>query len=153
MNEQNSHLPFKLNLSHEEAVGLLGSETLFRRFRCAGWIEPLDESFDCLYPRSRVLAAQARLEQGESLPVLPDNIQRQINIRRAAARKAYGETAESYPAETTPLAYDLKEAQKLLGGLGRTSVFRWIKMGRLERIGGTRRVLITRKSVERAASE
>lgn len=52
-----------------------------------------------------------------------------------------------------PVAYDLAQAQQLLGGLSRGTVFAWLAAGRLERVPGTRRVLITRSSLERAASQ
>ena len=49
-------------------------------------------------------------------------------------------------------AYGCKEAQRLLGGVSRWTLYRWIALGRLERVDGTRKVLITRRSLERISA-
>jgi hypothetical protein len=36
-----------------------------------------------------------------------------------------------------------------MGGVGRTTIYKELVLGNLERVAGTRRVLITRKSLER----
>jgi len=50
---------------------------------------------------------------------------------------------------TLPEAYDAKTARRLLGGISRSSLYKELILGNLERVGGTRRVLITRESLER----
>jgi hypothetical protein len=47
-----------------------------------------------------------------------------------------------------PEAYPLSVAQKLLGGISRSSIYRDLHAGRLERMPHTRRVMITRRSIE-----
>ena len=48
-----------------------------------------------------------------------------------------------------PEAYDEKTARHLLGGISRTTLYTELATGRLERLSGTRRVLVTRRSIER----
>lgn len=61
----------KFNLSSREVKHALGSPRLFQRIVRAGWLKPLFPSRDSLYPVSRVLAVQQRLESGEFPPLLP----------------------------------------------------------------------------------
>lgn len=49
------------------------------------------------------------------------------------------------------VAYGLKEARELLGGVSRATIYNWVAIGRLERVPQTRRLLLTRESLERAA--
>ena len=51
-----------------------------------------------------------------------------------------------------PVAYDVKKARELLGGVSRATIYNWLAVGRLERVPGIRRVLITRTSLERVAN-
>ena len=48
-----------------------------------------------------------------------------------------------------PEAYDAKTARYLLGGISRTTLYAELATGRLTRLSGTRRVLVTRRSIER----
>jgi hypothetical protein len=48
-----------------------------------------------------------------------------------------------------PEAYDSATARRLLGGISRTSLYKELVLGHLDRVSGTRRVLITRSSLER----
>ena len=63
-----------------------------------------------------------------------------------------GETAELTAvlaaAAIPPEAYDLPTARRLLGNVGRSTVYRELAVGGLERVPGTNKVLITRKSLE-----
>lgn len=52
------------------------------------------------------------------------------------------------PESPAPVAFDMKEARSLLGGVSRATVYNWLAEGRLERVPGTRKVLITRSSIE-----
>jgi hypothetical protein len=64
----------KLNWSTDEVVEALGSSHLFKQLRFHKWLAPLKESRPgrpCLYPVTRVLAVQARMEAGELPPPLP----------------------------------------------------------------------------------
>ncbi len=64
----------KLNLSTKEVEAALGSKRLFQRLKHAGWIKALFQSRDALYPVSRILAVQRRLEAGDVPPLLPSEI-------------------------------------------------------------------------------
>jgi len=55
--------------------------------------------------------------------------------------------AEPVIKSTEPEAFCLEDAQQMLGGVSRATVYRWLDNGRLQRVRDTRRVLITRKSV------
>lgn len=48
-----------------------------------------------------------------------------------------------------PEAYNEKTARYLLGGISRTTLYGELATGRLQRLPGTRRVLVTRRSIER----
>ncbi len=51
--------------------------------------------------------------------------------------------------EPLPAAYDEKTARKLLGGISQATLYRWLAVGKLDRVADTRRLLITRSSIER----
>lgn len=55
------------------------------------------------------------------------------------------------PEVPAPVAFSLNEARELLGGVSRATIYNWVALGRLERVAGTRRLLLTRESIERAA--
>lgn len=60
--------------------------------------------------------------------------------------------ATAFPGESSaplPEAYDEKTARYLLGGISRTTLYAELATGRLQRLAGTRRVLVTRRSIER----
>lgn len=59
-----------------------------------------------------------------------------------------GEVARGEAPEL-PVAYGMAKARQILGGVSRSQVYVWLTQGRLERLPGTRRVLITRESVEK----
>jgi hypothetical protein len=68
------HIFQKLNWSTKEVVEALGSANLFKQLRFHKWLLPLKESRPgrpSLYPVTRVLAVQARMEAGEFPPPLP----------------------------------------------------------------------------------
>lgn len=52
-------------------------------------------------------------------------------------------------AAEVPMAFDLAAVRRILGGVSRSQIYVWLTLGRLERLPGTRRVLITRASVEK----
>lgn len=52
-------------------------------------------------------------------------------------------------APALPVAYGMTSARQMLGGVSRSQVYVWLTLGRLERLPGTRRVLITRESIEK----
>lgn len=76
--------------------------------------------------------------------------------RAQAARWGVGvegealETAASV-APALPVAYDLPTACALLGNVSRATIYNWLVAGKLERVPESRRVLITRRSMERMA--
>ncbi len=61
----------KLNLTTKETAWMIGSPRIFQRLRYHGWLKPLCASRDVLYPKSRILAAQEKMEKGEMPPLLP----------------------------------------------------------------------------------
>lgn len=64
-----------------------------------------------------------------------------------------GEAVDVEPVHPTePTAFNLEDAKRLLGGIGRSTIYQMLYDGRLERVPGVRRVLITRRSIERAAA-
>jgi hypothetical protein len=63
-----------------------------------------------------------------------------------------GETPGDHAGQSAapiPEAYDQATARRLLGGISRTTLYAELATGQLERVSGTRRVLITRRSIER----
>lgn len=56
-------------------------------------------------------------------------------------------------AALEPYAYTVAEACALLGGIGRTSLYRLLARGKLKRLPHTRRVLVTRVSLECLSKE
>ena len=74
--------------------------------------------------------------------------------RQLAARWGVGIEGEAaaFPDDSPaplPEAYDEKTARYLLGGISRTTLYAELATGRLKRMAGTRRVLVTRQSIER----
>lgn len=64
-----------------------------------------------------------------------------------------GETVETGAvAAALPEAYDLETTRRLLGGIGRSTVFEMLWAGKLERVPHIRRTLVTRRSIERLAA-
>lgn len=63
----------------------------------------------------------------------------------------YEGMARSPEVEIKPLpaAYDVKTSCALLGGISEATLYREIKDGKLDRLPDTRRVLVTRESLER----
>lgn len=72
---------------------------------------------------------------------------REFAIRCGAGLAGEATRSESR-SEPLPVAYDAKTARRLLGGVSRSSLYKELVLGRLERVPGTRRVLITRSSLE-----
>lgn len=62
-----------------------------------------------------------------------------------------GEGGGLLPPPELPHAYNEKESRRLLGGISRSTLYNWIAIGRLEKVPGCRRLLLTRESIERAA--
>jgi hypothetical protein len=48
-----------------------------------------------------------------------------------------------------PEAYDSANARQLLGGISRTSLYRLLARGKLSRLPDTRKILVTRASIDR----
>lgn len=71
--------------------------------------------------------------------------------RSLAARWGVGVEGEVARGEIPelPVAYGMAKARQILGGVSRSQVYVWLTLRRLERLPGTRRVLITRESVEK----
>jgi hypothetical protein len=72
---------------------------------------------------------------------------RDFAIRCGAGLEGESTRSESR-FEPLPVAYDAKTARRLLGGVSRSALYKELVLGRLERVPGTRRVLITRTSLE-----
>ena len=73
------------------------------------------------------------------------------DARRVAVACNAGLEGAAVRPEPTRVAYSLQEARELLGGVSRATVYNWVAVGRLERVPNTRRLLVTRQSLERAA--
>jgi hypothetical protein len=76
------------------------------------------------------------------------------DARQHAAKWGVGIEGEAiaFPGDSPPPlpeAYDEKTARYLLGGISRTTLYAELATGRLQRLAGTRRVLVTRRSIER----
>ncbi|HEY0945050.1 MAG TPA: helix-turn-helix domain-containing protein [Opitutaceae bacterium] len=68
-----------------------------------------------------------------------------------------GEISETTPPpadKTTslPEAFDVENACRMLGDISRTTLYRLLVRGKLERVPATRKVLVTRRSIERFCS-
>jgi hypothetical protein len=68
-----------------------------------------------------------------------------------------GEVTEDPPTESRrPLvmeAFDVASACRVLGDISRTTLYRLLVRGQLERLPATRKVLVTRRSIERFCSK
>ena len=72
--------------------------------------------------------------------------------RAFCVRAGFGlEGPATRPSDSRPVPafYDEKTARTLLGGLSRSTLYREIIRGNLERVPGMRKILITRQSLER----
>ena len=59
-----------LNLTTREAIALIGSKRILQRLRHYGWLVPLQDSRDLLFPVCRVVEVQRRMA-GDMPPPLP----------------------------------------------------------------------------------
>jgi hypothetical protein len=55
----------------------------------------------------------------------------------------------SPPPVEVPFAFDIPTSMHLLGNVSRSSIYRWVATNELKRVPDTRKVLITRASMER----
>lgn len=65
-----------LNVRGKDLNEIFGSPKLVKRLKHFKWLESLYESNDPIYPWSRILAVQKRLENGEMPPQLPSDAKR-----------------------------------------------------------------------------
>ncbi len=63
-----------------------------------------------------------------------------------------GPSATPGNATAAPVSFNLAETQRLLGGVSRTTIYRDVARGRLTRVPGLRRVLVTYESIQRRVS-
>ena len=80
--------------------------------------------------------------------------------RRLATKWGFGlegeATEESITATQTAIAaaaFDVVSACRVLGNISRTTLYRLLVRGKLERLPATRKVLVTRRSIERFCSK
>jgi hypothetical protein len=69
-----------------------------------------------------------------------------------------GEVMEEEPQRTkgnvgAVEAFDVASACHIMGGISRTTLYRLLLRGKLERLPATRKVLVTRRSIERFCSQ
>ncbi len=64
----------KLNFTTKEVISALGSPRLFQRLRYHGWLTPLNNAQDKIYPIKRVLDVQIRMMNGDLPPLLPSEV-------------------------------------------------------------------------------
>ncbi|HTH46789.1 MAG TPA: hypothetical protein VMB21_04710 [Candidatus Limnocylindria bacterium] len=76
--------------------------------------------------------------------------------QRLAAKLGFGLIGDAHeesilPQEqpVDPKAYDSTNARRLLGGISRTSLYRLLARGKLDRLPDTRKILVTRASIDR----
>lgn len=60
-----------------------------------------------------------------------------------------GEAMRPESAEPPPEAFNEETTRRLLGGISESTLYREIVRGNLERVPGIRKLLVTRKSIER----
>lgn len=72
------------------------------------------------------------------------------DARRVAASCNAGLEGAACIPEAIPEAFGVQKTRELLGGVSRGTIYNWLALGRLDRVPGTRRVLVTRSSIERA---
>ena len=53
----------------------------------------------------------------------------------------------------TPEAFDVPNACRIMGDISRSTLYRLLMRGKLERLPATRKVLVTRRSIERFCSQ
>ncbi len=58
---------------------------------------------------------------------------------------------ELFATKVEPVAYNEKETRLMLGGISRSTLYRLLVAGHLERLPGLRSVQVTRASIERLA--
>lgn len=80
-----------------------------------------------------------------------------IEAAKAQAEKwgvgVEGEVQDTGPVRPAlPEAFNLQDTCHMLGGIGRTLVYQMVNDGRLERVPRVRRLLITRRSIEKWAA-
>lgn len=54
----------------------------------------------------------------------------------------------SQSSHEEPAVYDLETARRILGNVSRHTIWKWLTLGRLERVPYCRRILITRESIQ-----
>jgi hypothetical protein len=96
---------------------------------------------------SAIRAANGRLRR-LWLEAADETEAHELCLRIDAGLEGEAQRPES-AAPLLPEAYDARTARRLLGGISRSSLYKELILGNLERVGGTRRVLITRESLER----
>ncbi len=71
--------------------------------------------------------------------------------REICGRWGLGFKGAANAPKATPLpeVYKEKQARELLGGVCRATLYRWITLGKVDRVPNFRHVLITRESIER----
>ena len=63
-----------------------------------------------------------------------------------------GEGDDTQGQTVGPEAFDVTKACRILGDISRTTLYRLLIRGKLERLPATRKVLVTRRSIERFCS-
>ena len=63
-----------------------------------------------------------------------------------------GEGDDTQGQAVGPEAFDVTKACRILGDISRTTLYRLLLRGKLERLPATRKVLVTRRSIERFCS-
>ena len=62
------------------------------------------------------------------------------------------ELVDAVPTPPPPEAYNVEDTCRMLGGVSRVTLYRWVVKGLLKRVSKTRKVLITRDSIIRRVS-
>ena len=111
-------------------------------------------------PRPHALKAEPEIKRFSGIYVTTGEIRRVVFEARDVAEAKQlaanwgvgleGETVAFSREAPPPLpeAYDEKTTRYLLGGISRTTLYAELASGRLKRRAGTRRVRVTRRSIE-----
>ncbi len=70
-------------------------------------------------------------------------------VRCGAGLEGESTRPEQSDSGAVPEAYDEKTARRMLGNISRSTLYRDLARGRLDRVPGTRSILVTRRSIER----
>ena len=100
-----------------------------------------------------ILAVVLILFGAKKLPELAKGLGQGIKEFKKASREVTEELHRPQGKTVTPEAFDVASACHIMGDISRTTLYRLLLRGKLERLPATRKVLVTRRSIERFCSQ